>query len=298
MIENQRIKKIRELLGLSQSDFAHRIGLKKRSLATIKSYITCYNHLVSFCEKHPKKFSLINKQWYDNYIGWFRSMNKNENTIGVRVKFIKLIMNESLSAGFHNNISYRSNWFSKPTQEVSSIYLNEEEINKIINLDLEKSTLLCQERYRFVLSYFLLLRHSDSITINKSDIVEINGKYYLKKKAIKTSNEIMLPLKPIVIEILKRYDYSIRQTPNQVSNRSLKEIGKLAGIGKWDQITSHTARRSAATNLYIQSVKTGKPPVKLIMALGGWKTEDSFKKYIRVDSLESAIMAAELDFFR
>ena len=62
---------------------------------------------------------------------------------------------------------------------------------------------------------------------------------------------------------------------------------------KFDLISIHTARRSGATNLYKDKV-----PTKIIMDIGGWKTESSFMRYIRVGREENAELAAEYDFFK
>jgi Phage integrase family. len=106
-----------------------------------------------------------------------------------------------------------------------------------------------------------------------------------------------------VRETLERYDYSIPTDTNQESNWKIKEIGRLAGITnvisingetgpKYQFISTHTARRSGATNLYIAGVSS-----KIIMALGGWKKEVNMLKYIRVTNLETAISIADHPHF-
>ena len=52
---------------------------------------------------------------------------------------------------------------------------------------------------------------------------------------------------------------------------------------KWEMISSHTARRSFATNEYLN----GTPSIT-IMAVTGHKTEKAFLKYIKVTSREHA----------
>lgn len=91
---------------------------------------------------------------------------------------------------------------------------------------------------------------------------------------------------------------------NQDTNRQLKIIGGLAKIDslvkvgsetrvKYSFITSHTARRSGATNLYLQGV-----PDKVIMDLGGWRKVETFRSYIRLTRLESANKAMDYAFFK
>ena len=47
-------------------------------------------------------------------------------------------------------------------------------------------------------------------------------------------------------------------------------------IPKYDMVSSHTARRSFATNFYEDGV-----PIKQLMAVTGHTTESSFKNYVR-----------------
>jgi len=54
---------------------------------------------------------------------------------------------------------------------------------------------------------------------------------------------------------------------------------------KWELVTSHTARRSFATNLY----KSGFPSIS-IMGITGHRTEKAFLKYIKVTPEEHAML--------
>lgn len=94
-------------------------------------------------------------------------------------------------------------------------------------------------------------------------------------------------------------------------NDYLKEIAKLAGINgniiqhltnggeeatvlkeKWQLVTTHTARRSFATNAY----KSGIPALK-IMLITGHLTESAFLKYIKITGEENAVQMANEKFF-
>ena len=58
---------------------------------------------------------------------------------------------------------------------------------------------------------------------------------------------------------------------------------------KWELSSSHTGRRSYCTNEYIKN-----RPIRSIMAISGHETESSFRRYIRVSSVEhSELMTDE-----
>jgi integrase len=94
-------------------------------------------------------------------------------------------------------------------------------------------------------------------------------------------------------------------------NDYLKELGKLAEIReavlitstkgkeqqtivyeKWQLITTHTARRSFATNAYLQNV-----PSISIMKITGHKTEKNFLKYIKISQEDNANKLISHPFF-
>ena len=63
---------------------------------------------------------------------------------------------------------------------------------------------------------------------------------------------------------------------------------------KWEMISSHTARRSAATNMYL----TGRMKTYEIMQLTGHTTEKNFFRYIKVTSDDTAKSISGDVFFR
>jgi integrase len=74
-----------------------------------------------------------------------------------------------------------------------------------------------------------------------------------------------------------------------------KLIDHRAVVGWWpkcDIITTHTARRSAATNMF----KAGIPALS-IMKITGHTTEKSFMKYIKITNEENAELMARNKYF-
>jgi integrase len=136
---------------------------------------------------------------------------------------------------------------------------------------------------------------------------------YLKTTTQKTDINVIIPLKDIVLSIYNKYDGKLpRCVSNQKMNDYLKEIGQLAKISdtvhtsttkggmrydesfkKWELITTHTARRSAATNMYLAGV-----PTISIMKITGHKTEKAFLKYIRISQEDNALKLIEHPYFR
>jgi integrase len=140
--------------------------------------------------------------------------------------------------------------------------------------------------------------------------VHIDGEYF-RITTQKTGAQVVIPIHPIIRRIIASgFDISTPVSDQKI-NQHIKEVARMAGITqlvegtkyidhravvgffpKCDLITTHTARRSAATNMY----KAGIPSIS-IMRITGHTTEKSFMKYIKITAEENAEMMARNAFF-
>ena len=83
---------------------------------------------------------------------------------------------------------------------------------------------------------------------------------------------------------------------NDLVTYSYTKGGRLITVTreKWELISSHTARRSAATNMYL----TGRMKTLEIMKLTGHRTEQNFFRYIRLIGDDTARSISGDMFFR
>jgi integrase len=105
-------------------------------------------------------------------------------------------------------------------------------------------------------------RHSGWNQIRKGNIIKENGINILRIKQQKGKKTVHLPIHPVVKSVLDKYgDAPPKVITNQKFNEALKIIGEKAKLGtisvggkiveKKDEISTHTARRSFATNAYL-----------------------------------------------
>ncbi len=282
-------------------------GKHKRSLSTVKKYREALGSIEKFDEKYNRRtdFDTINNEWYDSYLGYLRIERKvNETTIGNHIKLIKAVMRMACDMGVSTNVEYKKRYFKKTSQESDSIYLTEEEIGLWEKVDLSGLKHLQAERDRFLISYYFLLRFGDSLEVNKSNVFTQGKKSFLKTISGKTKTEVIIPINPKALILLNKYDYKLPVITNQEANWKLKEIGHEAEIKtvvtcgketlqKYHFITSHTARRSAATHLYFQGL-----PIKELSHLLGHSKISQTEEYIKVSKLESAKKALNYAFFK
>lgn len=198
-------------------------------------------------------------------------------------------------------------------EPTNAVFLSMNEITRIyyykfLNQDKRKA----KERIRdlFILGCLTALRYSDYSTLTKDNF---QGDY-LVKRTKKTNVDVRVPLHDYVKEILAKYNENIPgglciQYINKYLKVIMKEIGlndpvtysftkggKLVTVTreKWELISSHTARRSAATNMYL----TGRMKTLEIMKLTGHRSEQNFFRYIRLTSDDTARSISGDVFFR
>lgn len=273
------------------------VGINK-CLNSFKSFETTKNHHYTFDE--------IDVSVYDDYVSYLSNQGKMLNTIGERIKAIKSIMNRALRENLHQNALFNN--YAAPQEEVDNTYLTEEELTKLYNYSFtaDKEYL---EKYRdiFLVGCYTGLRWSDYKSIKKENItVSPKGNQILVVRTTKTGTLVHIPFiwKELRI-ILEKYGYNLPKVSEPKFNKYIKTACQYAGINapvvitsgkhkrqapyeKWELVSSHTARRTACTNMYLKGI-----PAFQIMMISGHRREETFMKYIKVSKEENADIVAE-----
>ena len=84
-------------------------------------------------------------------------------------------------------------------------------------------------------------------------------------------------MKTIVMNFMQFLEFK------KIVGKSITKGGTRIDLSKekWELVSTHTARRSFATNYYLKGF-----PTLTIIAIIGHKTEKSFRKYIKVTQFE------------
>ena len=277
---------------------------------TIKSYNTLKGNLMSYQKKHKTKLTFKNADidFYNSFVKYLSGLGLGQNTIGTRIKIIKTILNNANERGVTVSTDYLKKSFSKPNEETENVYLNETELTAIFNLN-ALPKYLESVRDMFLIGCYSGLRYSDLIRLTKDNITSENT---IKIKTEKTEKIVDIPIHPHVKQIFEKYGYQLpKPISNQKYNDYIKMVVKHAGINepitkqyrkngmlanltepKYNLCTSHTARRSFATNAFLADV-----PVISIMKITGHKTESAFMKYIKMSSKDNAMKLKTHKFF-
>lgn len=231
------------------------------------------------------------------------------NTVGKYLRALRMFVNVAAKEGHTINSGFRSRGISIPDEDTDKVYLTEPELTDLYHLDLTAHPRLDRARDLFLVGTWTGLRFGDLATLHPE---HIEGDR-IRIRASKTGKPVVIPLHPIVSAVLAKYG---GQMPPAISNQRLNDYVKeaaamvpslqvavVAGItkggvrrevkyAKWELVSSHTARRSFASNLYRRGI-----PARTIMSVTGHRTDKAFMRYIRLDGEQHADMIAASGLF-
>ncbi|RYD55654.1 MAG: hypothetical protein EOP56_15155 [Sphingobacteriales bacterium] len=284
---------------------------KPISAGTIKFYKQSLGRLETFQDhkKRTYRFEDVDMSFYSDYTEYLTKVLKfAANTIGKQVQTVKLIMNEANEMQLTTNTLHKGKRFLSISEETDSIYLNENKLQLINGVDLSDNPRLDHVRDLFLIGCYTGLRFSD-FSILKPE--QVKDGFIEIAQQVKTGKPVIIPVHSEVAAIMEKYDGALpKSLSNQKMNDYIKEVAKevdhlletevsvtytKAGKKKTeryikaDLVTTHTARRSFATNEYLAGT-----PTLTIMAITGHKTEKAFLKYIRVTPSEHAKHLSEI----
>ncbi|MFL0171102.1 tyrosine-type recombinase/integrase [Tenacibaculum maritimum] len=267
---------------------------------TQRKYKTVLSNLKAFEDYKKTKILLksIDYDFYKDFVNFcLKTKGYTQNTTGTRVRTLKTWIKEANRRGFCN-VDLTD--FKTMSNETKDVYLTDLEINTIFNHNFSNDLKLSNVRDLLIIGVRTGLRVSDFMRLN---VDNINGNF-IEIKTQKTGANVVIPIHPQIKAILKRNNGSLpRSISDQRFNEYLKDVCEIAGIttkveggkqnpetkrkeygifSKHELITSHTCRRSFASNLY------GKIDNVTIMGITGHRTEKEFLKYIKITPRQHA----------
>lgn len=281
----------------------------KRSKDYRRSFVNLARKLSTFAEQHRIEVTteVVNDRVLEEFVDFLRVEGLMKSTIFCLVTRIKTILRRMQADNIHVNRSCFD--FCVENEQGNAIYLTSDEVRQIAALQIKKREVAII-RDVFVIGCLTGMRYSDYVALTSSNIVNNT----IVRRTKKTGETVVIPIHPLVREILARYGGEFpRYCGSQTNfNRRIKNVCKRAGVKgevfvertvgmrvqrkrvkRYALVGSHTARRSFATNLYLSGVSAGR-----IMLLTGHKTEDAFFRYIRINKEENAKILSEHAFFK
>jgi len=268
-----------------------------------------------------KKFAQVRGKWHFDDVDWnFRlelidwladrnvQLSYGNKTLSILRQFMERARKEKL----HNCTSYQGVGWRVPHKKASAekVILTPDELQILADLRLHR----LREKVRdlFLIGAGTGQRFSDYSKYTPDNFYRtLDGTPLLSIISQKTATPAKIPLNifPWLIPTLEKYDYTSPQVSMQKLNVIIKELCKEAGIdgkvlkveqymgrkarieksyvAKYKLVSSHTCRRSFATNLYRMGYSLGQ-----IMPMTGHATETQLRTYIGIDAEENALAIA------
>lgn len=229
---------------------------------------------------------------------------QSQNTVATYSNSLLGYIRQGKKSGLHNSVDIGEGARVQLEELEHHVYLTEEDQQALARLDIEPEL-----RDAFLLGCQLGMRHSDFVRLTpmhrQGDAVNINTQ--------KTGKAVWVPLSPLAIELWEKCNgQPAAPHDSDVMARGIRRLGEAAGLNadvlfsrteggikierwkkKWELMSTHTMRRSFATN----AMKAG-VPILSIMKVTGHKTIDAFMRYIRVSDEEHARTLAEHPHFK
>lgn len=294
-----------------------RESLEKKSRRKSEHYAAVYDAIIKHIDAFSAEFDCdiytnsVTAEFLDDFIIYLEDQELRHNTIVGYIQKIQTLVRRAAMYNYAVDNTY--NEIDLETEPTNAVFLSMNEITRIyyykfVNQDKRRA----KERIRdlFVLGCLTALRYSDYSTLTAENLQDS----YIVKRNKKTNIDVKVPAHDYVLEIFAKYHGCIPcKLCIQYFNKYLKVIMKEIGLTdkitysftkggrlqtvtkeKWQLISSHTARRSAATNMYL----TGRMKTLEIMRLTGHRTEQNFFRYIRLTNDDTARSISGDMFFR
>lgn len=239
------------------------ITLKDAFLSKYPSYLNILTmfEAANLCEASWENITRARLQRFIDYMNERLSPN-SVNQYATKLKAVLNLYSDevSLPRGFAKVLTPRK-------CAVQNVYLTEAEIQKIVDY-VPRNDREALVQAQFIIGTLSLARHSDFMNFDESNIIGDSLVYVSQKTKIQAS----IPVSPTLLRSLKAQKEIIAKGV-EVSDDSFNDIirricmrcgidepiklyqrGKAEVKPKWAYVTSHCARRSGVTNLYLRGL--------------------------------------------
>lgn len=256
------------------------------------------------------RFSDITLDVYSRFMEFCNGRNYMESTKYQYASLVKAVMNYALEDGVSENTVQNSKGFvtHRSAAVFKKVYLTRDEIARLAALKTEPGTLPDKIKDVFLVGCYTGQRFSDysSLSIDEMENIMVDGTAHkaLRKIQRKTGHTVVIPvLDDNLLTIMNKWNGHLPKITISALNATIKVLCREAGINskvttfssrggkklrsvqpKYELVSSHTARRSYITNLYME----GTLSTEQIRSISGHMSEESFRRYLCQNQEEEA----------
>ena len=127
----------------------------------------------------------VSKKNIESFIDWLETENYQTSTIERNIGRLRFFLNRVTEMNYEVNQAFKERIYFEP-EDIEGVYLNDLEIQKIIDTDFSYDEELHIAKQNFVLGLFTGLRISDFMKLDTANIS--NGNFTIKTKKTKAKN--------------------------------------------------------------------------------------------------------------
>lgn len=245
--EQERTMTFLQLFEIHNCNVGKRVKQKLITPTTLSKYEVTKDYVTRYIKGELKKDDIlvrdITPSFIDNLFVFLLGFMSN-NTAIQKMKQVKRVLRFAIDEGFIKVSPFKI-VLKKEKKEVQPLTIKEVNAIRKKKIDIER---LAKIRDLFIFECFSGLAFTDLMTLTDKDFhVDESGHKWIIKKRHKTNVVATIPLLPIALEILEKYDYKLPHMSNVKYNSYLKELGDICKIKK--KLHSHLARHTWATIL-------------------------------------------------
>lgn len=274
--EQERTMTFLQLFEIHNCNVGKRVKQKLITPTTLSKYEVTKDYVTRYIKTELKKDDILVKDitpsFIDNLFVFLLEFMSN-NTAIQKMKQVKRVIRFAVDEGYIRVSPYKIT-LKKEKKEVQPLTIKEVNIIRKKKIDIKR---LAQIRDLFVFECYTGLAFTDLMSLNDNDFhIDESGNKWIIKKRHKTNVVATIPLLPIALEILDKYNYKLPHMSNVKYNAYLKEIGDICGIKK--SLHSHLARHTWATIL----LNAGMDMVSVSKCLGHSNSKITESTYAKV----------------
>ncbi|MBQ9655824.1 MAG: phage integrase SAM-like domain-containing protein [Prevotella sp.] len=280
-----------------------RASMKAGSKANYEQQLKDFETFCKDTNRVPLQWEEITYNLLTEYEDWLmthnvRNKKRDDRTVGDKVSKLITRLKKAEKAGVIDLYKSRVYLYEKPKvsylSQNNTFALDESEISALYRLKLTGD----KEKIRdvFVFQVWSGQRFSDIPNLNNG-IIDRENKL-IKIIQEKETEPVTIPILPIALEILNKYDWNLPLFPMEKTNETLKEVAQMARLTRehyvthqhrgdvkserrmiCDDLATHCARRTfitlMLTNKYLTKEET--------QAISGHRTDSAFNRYVKVN---------------
>lgn len=284
--KRRRIEDADDMLAWIENEIA-RLGHSK---GTISHYGTLLARLAEYGQL---------RRWSDLSVGaisrwdeWLHTIKKRQSKVEIKMKMPAQTISQGTVHNYHKNMRAllgRALKFgiiqSSPYErmrgdiergDVETVeFLTDEERDRINALELTEGHVIAAARDMFVFQCYTGMAYADMMAFRLDNCRKSGDVLTYSAPRVKTGVWFYIQILPKALAIAEKYGGSMPSVCNEVFNRKLKDIAKMAGITK--KLTTHVGRHTFAT----WALRNGVPIERLAKMLGHTKITQT-QRYAKV----------------